>query len=149
MPKKLKLLSLEAFPNSFSEPFILTSPETGDYNCIAWALEDTKHFYWTGPEMYYNWFPNLPKEETIASFVQLFEHHGYAICSHALKEKGFTKIALFEKNGLPTHAARQLSNGFWTSKLGVLEDVRHTLSAISGGLYGEPVIFLKKRHPKN
>ncbi len=65
--------------------------------------------------------------------------------TYAIKEKGFIKIALFAKDNIPTHAARQLPNGLWTSKLGILEDVRHSLSAISGGIYGSVVVVMKRK----
>ncbi len=140
-----KYLSLDTFPASFVEPFVVTSIATGSYNCIAWALEDTTRFYWTGPREFFYWPSDLPREETVESFVQLFLQHGFEICSDTLKERGFTKIALFTKEGFPTHAARQLTNGLWTSKLGCWEDVRHTLSAISGGLYGSVALVMKKK----
>lgn len=139
-----KYLSLDAFPNSYVEPFVITSMASGEYNCIAWALEDTTRFYWTGPQEFFYWPANLPREESIESFIQLFSQQGYEICPNTLKEKGFTKIALFTYESIPTHAARQLPNGLWTSKLGILEDVRHTLSAISGGLYGSIALIMKK-----
>ena len=139
-------ITLDSLPNSFVEPLVITSLATGNYNCIAWALEDTEHFYWTGPEEFFYWEADLPREETIDSFVQLFRQHGYEICENALKERGFTKIALFTKDNIPTHAARQLLNGLWTSKLGILEDVRHTLFAISDGLYGSVALILKKKN---
>ena len=141
-----KYLSLDALPNSFIEPLVITSLPTGNYNCIAWALEDTTRFYWTGPEAFFYWESDLPREETIDSFVQLFARYDYEICQNALKERGYTKIALFTKDDIPTHAARQLPNGLWTSKLGILEDVRHTLSAISGGIYGSVALVLKKKN---
>lgn len=40
---KNKYLSLDALPNSQLEPLIITSMATGDYNCIAWVLEDVRH----------------------------------------------------------------------------------------------------------
>jgi hypothetical protein len=141
---KKKYLSLDSLPNSYIEPLVITSIATGDYNCIAWALENTTRFYWTGPKEFFYWEEGLSREESIDSFVQLFTKYGYTICPNALKEKGFIKIALFAKDGVPTHAARQLPNGLWTSKLGILEDVRHTLSAISGGIYGSVVLVMKK-----
>ncbi len=138
-------MSLDAFPASIIEPFVVTSIATGNYNCIAWVLEDTEHFFWPGPKEFFYWLPNIKREETIDSFVQLFAYFGYEICDNALKEKGVTKIALFAKDGIPTHATRQLSNGLWTSKLGILEDVSHTLAAISGGLYGEVALIFSRK----
>ena len=141
-----KYISLDVLPTTLIEPLEVTSVATGNYNCIAWALENTSLFYWTGPKEFFYWPDNLPREETIDSFVQLFSLHGFEICAHALKEKGFTKIALFAKDNIPTHAARQLPNGQWTSKLGSLEDVRHSLSAISGGIYGSVVVVMKRKN---
>ena len=143
-----KYISLDSFPASYVEPLLVTSIATGDYNCIAWALHDTTRFYWTGPAEFFYWPDDLSREESIESFVHLFRQQGFEICPNALKERGFTKIALFAKEGVPTHAARQLPNGLWTSKLGILEDVQHTLSAISGGLYGSVVLVFKKRKNK-
>ena len=139
-------MSLDALPNSFVEPLAVTSLATGNYTCIAWALEDTTHFYWTGPEYFFYWESDLLREETMDAFVQLFKKYGYEICENALKERGFTKIALFAKDNIPTHAARQLPSGLWTSKLGILEDARHTLFAISDGLYGSVALILKRKN---
>ena len=145
---KKRYMTLDSLPNSSVEPLLVTSLATGNYNCIAWVLEDTTNFYWPVPEVYFYWEQDLPREETIDCFIQLFARYGYEICENALKERGFTKIALFTKEGIPTHATRQLPNGLWTSKLGILEDVRHTLSAISGGLYGSVAVVLKKKNVK-
>ena len=53
---------------------------------------------------------------------------------------------VFSLNNRPTHAARQLESGLWTSKCGKLQDIQHeTLQAIEGGLYGHPAVFLQRR----
>jgi hypothetical protein len=46
---------------------------------------------------------------------------------------------------MPTHAARQLPNGRWSSKLGKLEDIEHALDDICGSAYGSVVPVLKRR----
>ncbi|HFA48791.1 MAG TPA: hypothetical protein ENJ95_07225 [Bacteroidetes bacterium] len=107
-------------------------------------MEKTDRNYWVQPAGFFYWPPGLPREETLDSFVLLFRSEGFEICNDGLWEQGFQKIAIFVKDDLPTHAARQLSDGNWTSKLGVLEDVRHSLQAISGGLYGEVSVFMKR-----
>jgi len=44
-----------------------------------------------------------------------------------------------------THAARQLSSGQWTSKLGRSEGIEHdTPDDVAGGFYGEVVQFMKR-----
>ena len=49
-----------------------------------------------------------------------------------------------QKAGVPTHAARQMPSGRWTSKLGFREDIEHDLHAVSGDLYGTVVLLLKR-----
>lgn len=144
MAKKKILLSMPAFPNSQEEPFIITSLATGNYNCIAWVVGDTERFYWPSTEPYFYWHPNVSTEETIEAFVSFFQQYGYVICENSNLEKDFSKIALFAKDNTPTHAALQLPNGLWTSKLGILEDVSHSLYAISGGLYGDVTLVMKR-----
>lgn len=144
---KGKQLTMEEFPNSKLEPFEQTSPESGNYNCIAWALEDEKHFYWPGPADSYNWPPGLRRGISVKNLTRIFELAGYQACENSELEPGFQKVAIFSKNKLPTHAARQLPDGLWTSKIGALEDVRHTLNAISGGIYGEVALVLKRPNP--
>jgi hypothetical protein len=138
-------LSLTSFPNSFDQPLEITSPDTGNYNCIAWALDETALNYWPSPDAFFAWNPRLAREETVEAFILFFKGYGYEVCENGRLEKGYQKIALFAKDGLPTHTARQLTGKKWTSKLGILEDVRHTLNAISGGIYGEVVVFMKKK----
>ncbi len=46
--------------------------------------------------------------------------------------------------GLPTHAARQLASGRWTSKLGKAEDIEHDLHDLEGDLYGIVVLLMKR-----
>jgi hypothetical protein len=61
-------------------------------------------------------------------------------------ERGYEKVAIFvDPNNEPTHAARQLPNGMWTSKLGVWKDVEHAkLASIEGGDYGKVVKYLRR-----
>ena len=68
-----------------------------------------------------------------------------AVCDNADLEAGFEKIAIYQLAGVPTHAARQLDDGSWTSKLGALEDVQHPLDGLRVEDYGEPVRYLKRR----
>jgi hypothetical protein len=140
------MLSMDAFPGSVAEPFEVTSTATGNYNCIAWALYDDSKFWWPGPAAFFYWPAGLPRTETIGTFTQLFAMFGFEICPDDSLESGYSKIALFAQNGQPTHAARQLHDGGWTSKLGALEDVRHTLHALSGGLYGNVALVFRRKN---
>jgi hypothetical protein len=70
---------------------------------------------------------------------------GYEPCDAVEKESGFEKIAVFaDPTGIPTHAARQLPNGRWTSKLGAAEDIEHELHAVAGAIYGTVVRIMRR-----
>jgi len=60
-------------------------------------------------------------------------------------EEGFERIAIFAILAQPTHAARQLENGRWTSKLGRAVDIEHELDALEGTDYGKVTQILKRR----
>ena len=87
-------------------------------------------------------------EETLESFKMFFELHGYQECGTGDLEPGFEKIALYENDkGETTHAAKQLANGTWTSKIGNWEDIEHhRVEGLEGtGMaFGSVRMFLRK-----
>lgn len=133
------------FPNLTKERYAITSPMTIEYNSIAWAFDDTERCWWPDPYYQYYWPPDMPRVDSIENFVKAFERLGYIACDNSKFEKGFEKVAIYANQyGKPTHAARQLESGIWTSKLGKLEDISHDIDGISGNLYGNVVIVLKR-----
>ena len=78
------------------------------------------------------WPEGVAREETADAFIA---------------EPSFEKVAIYFQRGRPTHAAHQLPNGKWTSKLGRDVDVGHdTLEEIRDSYdYSDPAIFLKRR----
>jgi len=131
------------FPNLIE--YETTSPQTIEYNCIAWAFDDNKRWWWPDPYNQYYWPPEIPRVESVDNFVKAFEALGYTVCDGPELEEGFEKIAIYANQyGKPTHAAKQLESGMWTSKLGKLEDITHDADGISGNLYGNVVIVLKR-----
>ena len=78
--------------------------------------------------------------------VFLNKYYQFEICENGELENRVEKIVLYEdENNDWTHIARQLGNGHWTSKMGRLEDIEHyTIESLSGSLYGNPVIFMKR-----
>ena len=123
-----------------------TSPETVEYNCIAWAYG--RNDVWCEPDASGQYFwPISCREYSIAAFEELFSSIGYSRCVNALKEDGFLKIVLYvDKAGRPTHAAKQLPTGKWTSKLGPNVDIEHdSPEVLNGPAYGTAKIFMKKR----
>ena len=76
--------------------------------------------------MFYYWPQGSPLEETLAAFVRAFATLGFIPCNDDTLEPGFEKIAIYvNSQGKPTHAARQLHNGRWSSKLGNEVDIEH------------------------
>lgn len=119
------------------------------YNCIGYAAGRTDAYWWPDdyPEPDSDYWPaGIPREETLEAFTALYESLGYAVCGDGSPEKGFEKVAIYVKDGKPTHAARQLANGHWTSKLGPMQDIRHeTPEAVSGPCYGNAARFLRRK----
>ena len=72
---------------------------------------------------------------------------GYLACDHEQSEAGYEKIALFSLASVPKHAARQLPNGRWTSKIGRMEDIEHSLDDLTGMVYGSVVLVMKRLLP--
>jgi len=114
------------YPNLVSLSYNITSPDTNEYNCVAWALEDKEKWWWPDSPGQEYWPPGVPREETLEAFTQAFQTCEFEVCDTDSLEKGFQKIAIYvSSDGTPTHVARQLSNGNWTSKLGWGEDIEH------------------------
>jgi hypothetical protein len=123
-----------------------TSTETDDYNCIAWALYDTQQWWWYTPRNGCYWPPGVPRDNKRQTVIRIFELHGYAMCDTDTPEPGYEKVAIYEHEGLGVqHAARQLQDGEWTSKLGEWEDIKHrTAQLLECDDYGKVVQILKR-----
>ena len=126
-----------------------TSPQSRRYNCIAWAADNSTRWWWPDPANIGYWPPNIPRVETVDTFVMAYALQGYVTCQDSTLEAGIEKIAVYglHVGGVvyPTHAARQLVDGKWTSKLGNFEDITHdTLDCLNGPRYGFPVCFLSR-----
>lgn len=131
-------------PNLAAEGFTTTSPASRRYNCIAWAAGRDDAWWWPDPQLVYHWPDSAPRRETLDAFVAAFATLGYQPCPDGTAEDGFEKIAIYQLAGLPTHAARQLSDGNWTSKLGPNVDITHTLPGLEGSEYGRVAVFMRR-----
>jgi hypothetical protein len=136
----------EIFPGLRPGTYEVTSPATESYNCIAWSTERDDLWWWPDEMETSYWPPGVPRTATVEVFVQAYATLGYERCQTSEPEEGFEKIAVYtDASGVPTHAARQLADGTWTSKLGGLEDITHsTLSAVSNEAYGTATLFLRR-----
>ena len=147
----------QVFENLKDGEFEITSPFDAKYNCIAHAAEDDSRWWWAvdtktaGNDVF--WFNNIPSQATLENFILAFQKLGYQPCKNAETEEGFEKVAIYVSTkdethapkGTPTHIARQLPNGKWTSKLGQDVDISHsTLNNLEGNLYGIVKEILKR-----
>jgi hypothetical protein len=135
------------FPNLAPTGYAVTSSADKAYNCIAWAAGVADEWWWPDPLGVSPWPPGVRREETIAAFLEAYQSLGFVLCADGALEQGFEKVALYAQAGAPKHAARQLPNGRWTSKLGELEDVEHVLDGLVGTWYGDVVQILKRPLP--
>lgn len=136
-----------AFPNLVDTYYQVDSPQDKGYNCIAWAAGDKDKNWWPDwhPLAHSYWPDGVPKNETLEAFKQAYAELGYNECQSREREEGYEKIAIFTDNqGTPTHAARQLQSGLWTSKCGDWEDITHELEGLEGSSYGTVACVMKR-----
>ncbi|MEX0267817.1 hypothetical protein AB3R30_01620 [Leptolyngbyaceae cyanobacterium UHCC 1019] len=143
----------EWLPNLAGTEYAITSPRTNDYNCFAWAAEEDERWWSPDSAEDYYWPENAPRELTLEAFIQTYGMLGYVPCDSAEVEPEFQKIAIYVNAGEPSHAARQLPNGNWTSKLGGWEDIEHQIEGIENGIgdvnYGFVQQIMKRPIPRS
>ncbi len=135
------------FPHLTEHNHRVTSPATEIYNCVAWAAEDVDHWWQPGRILVKP--ANWPKDDFgLKALEQAFRALGYENCEmDGGLESGVVKVALYASGLFYTHAARQLPNGKWTSKLGRGEDIEHdSPEDVAGGVYGTVVSIMKRRN---
>jgi hypothetical protein len=141
----------EAFPKLRNGQYEITSPFEPGYNCIAHALYDSRQFwqFMRGRTKGYYWA--LDWNNSVAAWMEIFRLHGYTPCSNGDLEADMEKVAIYvQPSGLPSHVARQLESGKWTSKLGKDYDITHDsldlLEGSEGDEYGSVEVFMQRAH---
>jgi hypothetical protein len=133
------------FPNLTETNSRATSPYDEGYNCIAWAAGDTDYWWWPDAMGQSYWPAEVPREVTLEAFVQAYGLQGYTLRADESLEQDKQKIAIYiDRNGKPTHAARQLGDGWWASKLGRHVDIEHEFKALDGPEYGPVAVILAR-----
>lgn len=88
---------------------------------------------------------------TIAALMEVYAEYGYEPCEDGEIEKGYEKLAIYAEpmTARITHAAKQLPDGSWTSKLGDWQDIMHkTPEALQGADYGTVQQFMRRKKAK-
>jgi len=138
--------------------FDITSPQTDEYNCIAWAMGFNDRWVDCWPEVEGHWWPPIEvcdlKPE---SLVKAFEYVNFVKCKDCDSEDGFEKVALYmlddginpetgNHEPIWTHASRVLSDKECHSKMGQSFDVHHSNGDIfEGSCYGHIYAFMKRK----
>jgi hypothetical protein len=133
-----------AFPKLATEPFEILGPPADTYNCIAWAAGDTSR--WWCPRLY--WPSGVVRSMAPNALMAALATVGYTRCADESLQEGLEKIAIFLLNGTAMHAARQLVDGRWTSKLGRSALISHGFNSLDGSpAYGSVAFRLRRPRP--
>lgn len=140
---------MDDFPNMTLDNHIVKSPESTEYNCIAWACGRKDTRLWPAAAPDYEWPTGVLNENSVDALVDLFRSCGYEPCNDGVLEAGYSKVALYAWQGTPTHAARQLRSGKWSSKIGQdCEDIWHDNPSVvetdRGPRYGRVVAYMRR-----
>jgi hypothetical protein len=94
-----------------------TKSAAGD-NTQRWEPDPAEQYYWPPP--------TIPRAYSVSAFIQAYQTHHYEVCGDGLQERGYEKIVIYADGfGIVRHAARQISDGRWLSKLEDAEDIIH------------------------
>jgi len=132
------------FENLGAADYQVTSKATEEYNCISWSVQLEDQVIWPDEDEQYSWPPHLVRSDALDSFIAFFSEAGFEVCQDAGHDPAREKVALYVKDGVVMHAARQLSDGNWTSKLGAECDIRHQNLPCLEGPYGQVVVYLQR-----
>lgn len=145
------------FPDMPDLAYKRTSDPTPVYNCIAHAAWDCKRNWWPVAGFAQNdryWPKEAPLRRTIRAFKKAFELQGFEACENGELEAGYEKVVLYVSDkamvenplNAPTHMARQLPCGSWTSKLGKFIDIMHdTPERLVSDEYGRIELYMRRR----
>lgn len=146
------------FPKLLEGQYQCASGRTKKYNCIAWAAGHNDAWWEAGPDGF--WPVGILADGSVAAAIQLFEHLGYTRThlEDVEWEPGVLEVAIYGDDEGYTHAARQIADGRWTSKIGKLQDIEHdSLEALTSmaswmgteqdRAYGKVVQIMRRPEP--
>jgi len=136
----------KCFPKLDQGNYRVTSIKDKTYNCVAWAVGDTTHFWYDAKIKGYYWPPGARSADTLDGWKDVFQIHNYSVCGSHDFEAELEKVAIYVNDkGEPEHVARQTGDGTWSSKLGKGCDIQHdTLEILEGELYGRVAVIMQR-----
>lgn len=156
-----RAILISGFSELAADPsFKINSPESKEYNCIAWAMGFDDR--WVDPEdadyIHKKWWPegverSLEPEVLISAFKKL----GFERCEDGCYVSDFDKVALykgryynkltglFEEKIVWTHAAKIVGNNLYHSKIGESFDIYHSgRDLFRGTMYGTVYSYMQR-----
>ena len=131
------------FPNLAAENFEIVGEPSRLYNCIAYAVGDTSRWWWPDGINYWPSWATLTTR--MESLKELFVGLGYEEYDGNDAEGGYRSVALYEVQGDMKHAALQMPDGRWRSKMGQGPVIEHdTSESLSHGIYGRPTTYMRR-----
>ena len=136
----------EAFGDSLKNDvnFKLTSPETYQYNCIAYALGMLDRWV-DHVDIPWHWWPPVERGASIRHLVEVFRYFGFEECGMDDKvDDIYDKIAIYDISDEWTHAARVVTDGIYQSKFGSSYDGLHSSGDVLKALYGSVCVIMRR-----
>lgn len=149
----MKEMVVDHFPNMDINNVAIDDEDTPEYNCIGYAIGDTNKPWWPrGGEGGFYYWPETEKDAekySVSTFDHLLMTTGHGSITDSEKpEEGYVKLALFTEGDKPTHLARQLADGEWSSKVGAGPLIRHgfDIHEMDNGVYGNVAKIYKLKN---
>lgn len=134
----------------FGEPlkndpnYKLTSPETFEYNCIAFAMGMLDRWI-DSSDIPWHWWPPVRKDTSPSSLVEAFKYFGFEECGMDDKvDEQYDKVALYKDDIQWTHAAKVVADGEYHSKFGASFDGHHSGGDVLKAKYGSVFLIMRR-----
>lgn len=124
--------------------FVLTSPASYQYNCIAYAMGMQDRWI-DNADLPWHWWPPVSKGWSESDLVEVFRYFGFEECGmNDTPDAQYDKVALYHNAGCWTHAARIVDEGIYHSKFGASYDGTHSGGDVLQAQYGEPYLIMRR-----
>lgn len=124
--------------------FVLTSPFTYIYNCIAFALGMQDRWV-DSADLPWHWWPPVNKGWTESDLVAAFRFFGFEECGmDDSYHPDYDKVALYHNTVGWTHAARIVADGVYHSKFGASYDGTHSNGNVLQAQYGRVFVIMRR-----
>lgn len=124
--------------------FVLKSPTTYQYNCIAYAMGMQDRWV-DNADLPWHWWPLVDKGGKDTDLVKAFQYFGFEECGmDDSVDKQYDKVALYHNAEGWTHAARVVDEGLYHSKFGASYDGTHSRGDVLQAQYGDPFVIMRR-----